>query len=309
MDPAVAYAETVSQNALDYREGYFQDGPQRLHFVEAGNGPLIILYHGFPSYWLSWREQFEAFAPHYRVIAVDGLGAGLSSKPEDLNLYKAEALAAQLDRFAHAIAPNEKFILIGHDWGSVLSLAYAQSRPERLHGVVGMSAPPLNNLLAQLTNNPKQQENSAYMQRFKQTTRADIEATDMATRVAQQSYARLEKSGELSAREIELFHQSVGRIEAVDSGMNWYRANIPSWDDIDDASQWPGADVRLKIPALYIHGKKDPIFRPEVLDAMLEAEPMMEIVRLPGIGHWTSMEKPELSNDAIRTFIEKTQVK
>lgn len=309
MDPAVQYAESVSQFKLNYREGYFEDGPERLHFVEAGNGPLIILYHGFPSYWLSWREQFEAFAPHYRVIAVDGLGAGLSSKPDDLSLYKAEALAAQLDRFAHAVAPDEKFILIGHDWGSVLSLSYAQSRPDRLHGVVGMSAPPMNNLLAQLKNNPKQQANSEYMQRFKHTTRAQIEANRIAQRIARESYARLKTDSELTPREIELFHEVVGQTDAVNSGMNWYRANIPAWDDIDDASQWPGAAIRLKVPALYIHGERDMIFRPEVLDAMLEAEPMMEIVRLPGVGHWTSMEQPELANAAIQQFIEKLQVK
>jgi len=303
VDPTISYAASTSDARLDYREGWFQDGEHRIHFVEAGDGPLILLYHGFPSYWFSWHDQIEFLASDYRVIAVDGLGAGLSSKPEASEAYTVKALAAQLDRLAEALSPGERFVLIGHDWGAPLSFAYAQWRPDRLRGVIGMSAPPLNNLLAQLAASPEQQAISDYMQRFRAITLDAIQANGIAKTVAEQSYAKLAATGELSAREIELFHASVGRAEAVHGGMNWYRANIPPWDEIDDGSQWPSADARLEIPALFIWGEADGIFLPEIIDSLLVTETNLQIARLPGIGHWTPMEQPELANSAIRTFL------
>ena len=80
-----------------FKEGYFDNGKIRLHYAEAGEGPLVIFYHGFPLFWFSFHHQMTALQEKYRVVAVDGLGINLSSKPEDLSLYKLENLAALLD--------------------------------------------------------------------------------------------------------------------------------------------------------------------------------------------------------------------
>lgn len=303
VDPAIIYAERVSPAGLDYKEGWFDDGDNRIHFVAAGQGPLIVLYHGFPSNWLSWRDQIEMLAKEYRVIAVDGLGAGLSSKPREAELYRLEALSSQLDRLIEAVSPGEKFVLIGHDWGSVLALGYAQSRPGRVRAVVGMSAPPLNLLLSHLAISPDQQAISDYMQQFKPITPDMIEARALHIQVAEQSYAKLDERGDLTPEEVSLFHQSVGQVEAVNGGMNWYRANIPAWDEIDDNSKWPGPDVTLEVPSLFIWGDADTLFVPELIDNLRAAEPELTIVRLAGIGHWTSMQNPELANAAITEFL------
>jgi pimeloyl-ACP methyl ester carboxylesterase len=300
-DSAIIYAQSLSH--LDYKEGWFNDGETELHFVEAGSGPLIILYHGFPSYWLSWRDQIEALATTHRVIAVDGLGANLSSKPNTLAPYRVEALAHQIDRFANALSPGEPFVLIGHDWGAALSFAYAQAYPDRLRGVIGMSAPPYNNLLALLATSPEQQAISGYMQRFRNITFEQIKTENMATLIAEQSYAGLAQKAALNEKELALFHSSIGQSDTIDGGMNWYRANIPPWDAIDVDLQWPGADVRLSIPALFIWGEADGIFLPSTIDAMMAAEPKLQIARLPGVGHWTSMEEPALANTAILNFL------
>ncbi len=142
-DPAVTYANANRDGDIAYKQGYFGSGETRLHYVEAGEGPLVILHHGWPSFWYSWFDQMEMLKSNYRVVAVDGLGSGLSAKPHDLEPYKLSALAKQLDDLARHLGGEEKFILIGHDWGSVLTLSYAQAYPERLHKVVGMNAPPL----------------------------------------------------------------------------------------------------------------------------------------------------------------------
>ncbi|MEM9507162.1 MAG: alpha/beta fold hydrolase, partial [Cyanobacteria bacterium P01_E01_bin.35] len=140
-----------------------------LHYVEAGQGPLIILYHGFPSFWYSWFDQMEVLKGQYRVVAVDGLGSGLSAKPQESEPYKLKALSKQLDDLARHLAGDEKYVLIGHDWGSVLALSYAQAYPDRLHKVIGMNAPLLNMFLKFLAQSPEQQNRSAYMTRIKLT--------------------------------------------------------------------------------------------------------------------------------------------
>ncbi len=99
-DAAVAYANRVTRTGFAYREGFFEHEGMRAHYVEAGEGDLVILFHGFPSFWFSFFDQMEALKLHYRVVAVDGLGAGLSDKPGGRALYTVEVLAAQLDAVA-----------------------------------------------------------------------------------------------------------------------------------------------------------------------------------------------------------------
>jgi epoxide hydrolase 4 len=130
-DPAVAHANSISTGAIGYREGYYGSGDTRLHYVEAGRGPLVILYHGFPSFWYSWFDQMEVLKTRYRVVAVDGLGANLSGKPADLAPYRVEALAKQLDGLARHLNGKRRFTLVGHDWGAALAFAYAQAYPAR----------------------------------------------------------------------------------------------------------------------------------------------------------------------------------
>ena len=200
-DPAVSFANANKTGAIGYEEGYFGSGDNRLHYVEAGQGPLIILYHGFPSFWYSWFDQMEVLKGQYRVVAVDGLGSGLSAKPQEPEFYKLKALSKQLDDLARHLAGDERYVLIGHDWGSVLALSYAQAYPDRLHRVIGMNAPPLNMFLKFLAQSSEQQNRSAYMTRIKDTTIEQIRTTDGGKRMAQMGYSNLGRRGDLSAAE------------------------------------------------------------------------------------------------------------
>ena len=152
----------------DYREGYFETGGCRLHYVEAGEGPLVLLYHGFPMFWLSFYPQIEALKAHFRVVAVDGPGVNLSSKPQNIELYKLQNLALQIDELARYFQGDEPFNLVGHDWGGALAWAYAQYYPQRLNKVVSINAPPANQLLELLANSPDQQQRSQYMWNMRQ---------------------------------------------------------------------------------------------------------------------------------------------
>lgn len=304
VDPAVMFANANRVGPIGYREGYFGTGETRMHYVEAGQGPLIILYHGFPSFWYSWFDQMEVLKAQYRVVAVDGLGSGLSAKPQNVEPYKLAALSTQLDDFARHLAGEEKYILIGHDWGSVLALSYAQAFPDRLHKVVGMNAPPLNMFLKFLKDSPEQQKRSTYMTRIKGTTIEQIRATDGGKRLAQLGYSKLAQRGDLNTEEVALFQMAMAEPERAYAMMNWYRANIPAWSDISADDMWPSPDASIDVPALVIWGEQDRVAVPELVEILAGSSPNLKFVSLPGIDHWTSMEQPEEANQVILNFLK-----
>jgi len=302
-DAAVAYANRVTVTDFAYREGYFEHDGVRLHYVEAGEGDLVLLYHGFPSFWFSFFDQMEALKSQYRVVAIDGPGAGLSDKPDDLSVYTVEVLAAQLDALAHHLAGKEKFTLIGHDWGGALALTYAEAYPDRLKGVVGMSAPSYNVFLDLVKSSDEQQARSSYMQRIRETSPEAVVEDPPGERIWSQGYRKLVESGHLTAEEGELFRQALAPAAATNGGFNWYRANMPPPTTITENDFWPAPPARIRPPVLLIVGDDDTTFLRTYVDMMEATADDLSVVILPGIGHWTSMQDPDKSNQAIATFL------
>lgn len=302
-DPAVAYANSHGLGQARYKQRWFGSGETRLHYVEAGKGPLVILYHGFPSNWFSWFDLMETLKGQYRVVAVDGLGAGLSGKPSSLPPYRIDRLGKQLDRLSRHLNGNRRYILIGHDWGAALSMAYAQAYPNRLHAVVGMSAPPYNLFMEMAGNNAEQKERSAYMQRFRTMTLDDVRKSGFAPRFARQVYQGMKDEGHLSADEAALFEASVGMPETMAGGVNWYRANVPDFVGQKKMPQWPKHNRPISVPALIIWGGKDTIFTPAFLDEMPRYASKLSVVRLPEVGHMTPIENSEQSSRRIAAFL------
>lgn len=303
-DPAVVYADANRTRDIGYKEGWFGKGDTRLHYVEAGDGPLVILYHGFPSYWFSWFDQMEALKGSYRVVAVDGLGAGLSAKPERLEPYRIKRLAKQLDALARHLNGNKRFTLVGHDWGAALAFAYAQGYPKRLDAVVGLSAPPYNLFLDIVRNDADQQARSQYMQRFRTLTLDDIHERKLGEQIARSSYAGLVASGALNAQEAALFQASVGNPSTINGGMNWYRANLRDFAAISDKDRWPRHNRPIKVPTLLLWGDADQTFVPTVPEKMRLYAVNLQVKTLQDVGHWASMEQADLANEELRAFLK-----
>jgi epoxide hydrolase 4 len=304
-DPAVVHANSLRQGAIGYEEGWFGSGDTRLHYVESGKGPLIILYHGFPSFWYSWFDQMEMLKTRYRVVAVDGLGAGLSAKPVSPELYRIDRLAAQIDALARHLDGERRFTLIGHDWGAALAFAFAQGYPERLNAVIGMSAPPYNLFLDLVRADPEQQARSRYMQVFQSLTLADIDRRGLGEQIWKQSYQTLIEKGALSKAEGELFRTALADPHAINGGMNWYRANIPPFEKISHTTKWPTHAAKIRAPALLIWGDADQTFVPGFLRRMPAIADSMTIKCIPKVNHWTTMESPAEANAAIAEFLRE----
>lgn len=125
----------------DQLESFVQVGGTRLHIVEQGEGPLVLLVHGFPELWYSWRFQLPAIAEMgYRVVAVDQRGYGRSSKFWNPDAYRLGPLVADIVGLVEALGEKDA-ILIGHDWGAPVVWTAAWRYPEIFRGVLGMSVP------------------------------------------------------------------------------------------------------------------------------------------------------------------------
>ena len=115
---------------IELREGYAEVGDQSLHYVEAGDGPLVVLLHGFPEFWFGWRLQIAPLAAAgFRVVAPDTRGYNLSSKPEGFEAYAVDLLAADIRGLIGELGA-ESALLVGHDWGGSIAWTTAMNHPE-----------------------------------------------------------------------------------------------------------------------------------------------------------------------------------
>ncbi|MCX2932537.1 alpha/beta hydrolase [Mycobacterium sp. CVI_P3] len=113
----------------------------RIHAVEEGEGPLVILVHGFPESWYSWRHQIPALAAAgYRVLAIDQRGFGRSSKFRVNSAYRIDKVVADIEALLDAYGERQA-VVVGHDWGAPVAWTFAWLHPERCRGVVGVSVP------------------------------------------------------------------------------------------------------------------------------------------------------------------------
>src|SRR5262249_14742440 len=125
-----AFTSMMPDGRLELRDGYTEVGDVKLHSVEAGDGPLIVLLHGFPEFWFGWRLQIAPLvAAGFRVVAPDTRGYNLSSKPEGFEAYAVDLLAADI-RGLIAELGSESALLVGHDWGGTIAWTTAMNHPE-----------------------------------------------------------------------------------------------------------------------------------------------------------------------------------
>ncbi|GAB5454702.1 MAG: alpha/beta hydrolase [Henriciella sp.] len=306
-DPALEYANRNVDDGLYFSEGYFAHNGHKLHYVEAGEGDLVILYHGFPSFWFSFYDQAVALKRDYRVVVVDGLGAGLSDKPDDLSAYKLSALIEHVDALAHHLNGDVPITLIGHDWGGALALAFAESKPDRLNAVVAMNAPSFNVFLELLRSNEQQQKTSTYMAVMSKTSSQSVRDNPPGDGIWKSAYGGLLGRGELTQEEYELFGLALRPASATNGGFNWYRANVPLPDQIRDADFFPVPPREITVPALLIWGTEDRAFVPEFIPMLSDASRDLEVVTIEGANHWTLMSHSAETTAAIQSFLSRTE--
>jgi pimeloyl-ACP methyl ester carboxylesterase len=319
--PAAGLAPGVSHRYLDA-------GGLRMHIAEAGTGPLVLLLHGFPECWYSWRHQLSALAQAgYHAVAPDQRGYCRTGGPAPPDQYTILHLTGDVIALLDALG-EQQAVVAGHDWGAPVAWHTALLRPDRVRGVIGLSVPYRPRGSRQPTAVMRSSIGDGYyMLYFQQPGVADAElAAD-----PRQTFTRIlwAASGEappwlplvlpggglldtiaeppalppwLTSADIEVFVAEYSGA-GFTGPLNWYRNVDRSWEL---TAAWHHAPVT--VPALYIAGDRDLVLTaaggPAVLPSLRESAPRLrKPVLLSGCGHWTQQERPEEVSQAMIGFI------
>ena len=139
--PTAGTGHAQAMNGTFVKHRYISSSGHRIHLAEAGEGPLVVLIHGFPESWYSWRHQLADLADAgYRAVALDVRGYGRSAAPADIEAYAMTALVGDVIAVIDDAGP-EPAAVVGHDWGAPIAWNTALLRPDRVRGVAGLSVP------------------------------------------------------------------------------------------------------------------------------------------------------------------------
>ncbi|MGH9902498.1 MAG: alpha/beta fold hydrolase, partial [Pyrinomonadaceae bacterium] len=208
------------------RHGYAQVGEVRLHYAERGDGArLVLLLHGFPECWYSWRHQLAALGDEYRVVAVDMRGYNLSSKPERVKDYRIDALVDDVLGLVRHFGAREAAI-VGHDWGAAVAWAVAQRYPEYVWKLAALQVPPLAAWKANITL--RQALRSWYMLFFQLPLVPEwwISANDFAA--LERMFKRTARRGTFTDTDVAVYKAAMREPGALTGAINYYRANLAS---------------------------------------------------------------------------------
>lgn len=256
------------------KEGFADSGGVKIHYVTAGEGPLVVLIHGFPDFWYTWRAQMPTLAKRFQVVAIDQRGYNQSDRPDGVENYAMEKLTGDVEAVIKHLG-KDKAILVGHDWGGLVGWTLAMRKPELVDRLVVLNLPHPRGLFRELARNPDQQKASQYARDFQQP-----DAAKGLNPRALSSWVRDD-----AAREIYLkaFEQS-----STEAMLNYYKANFPR-----EPYQEPAADAfpPVKCPTLMIHGLQDPALLPGALnDTWRWVDAEFTLVTIPQAGHFVQQD-------------------
>lgn len=269
-------------------------GGVRLHYVEAGEGPLVVLLHGFPEFWYGWRRQIPALAEAgFRAVAPDMRGYNLSDKPEGVDAYRVERLVEDVAGLVRHLGA-ERAHLVGHDWGGVVAWYFAMLRPELLDRLVVVNAPHPA-AFAREIRRPDQMLASAYAAFFQLPAlpEAVLRAGGFALleRVFRAGPAR---PGAFTDADVERYKEALGRPGALTAALNYYRASV----------RRRRPEVRpVAAPTLLVWGEKDPHLVVRLAEGLEEWVPGIRVERLPGASHWVAADEPERLSRLLAGFL------
>ncbi|SRR6266516_103860 len=309
--------------------GYAEVNGIRLHYAESGSGDdLVILLHGFPEFWYSWRHQLTALGNRYHVVAPDMRGYNLSDKPPRIADYRIDLLVEDviglIDHFG-----ADKAALVGHDWGAGVAWAVAQKYPKRLRRLAILQVPPVATWRANIT--PRQLLRSWYAFFFQLPSipewRISRKNSIALERLFKETVARKDT---FSDGDIEIYKEALRWPGALTAAINYYRANVvrlmsrgnaakqarPQSDELSviqrgeaqrdepQRNETTRRGGRIRVPTLFIFGEQDFAILPATVrgvEKYIDA-PYRE-VRIADSGHWVQNEAAAEVNAALLDFL------
>jgi pimeloyl-ACP methyl ester carboxylesterase len=304
----------------------------RLHIAEQGEGPTVVLCHGFPELWYSWRHQLRALAEAgYHAVAPDMRGYGQTDAPQEIDRYTLLHLVGDMIGLLDALGVA-RAVIAGHDWGAPVAWTAAQLRPDRFPAVIALSVPFLSRGSARPTTVMPQTEDAIWYQLYFQEPGVaeaefdpNVRAVFRVSRILisgdappgtppfgmvprQRSPFRwtaaptLPLPAWLSEADVDFYTAEFTRT-GFRGGLNWYRNIDRNWELLA-----PFDGLPVSVPALFIAGDRDPVVKFPGMDRHIADLPkfvpqLRGSIMLPGCGHITQEERPAAVSAAMIDFL------
>lgn len=274
--PAVLLAATSAAAQDGGEEGYADSNGVKIHYVTQGKGPLVIMIHGFPDYWYTWRDQMPALAKHFQVVAIDQRGYNKSDQPKGVENYQLDKLVEDVLAVIRHFK-QEKAILVGHDWGGIVAWTFAMKHPQKIDRLIILNLPHPKGLVRELANNPEQQKNSQYAR--------DFQAEDAAKKLMPELLVFWVTEPEARNHYLEAMRRS-----SMEGMLAYYKANYPKAPYKTDQEFPP-----VRCPVLMFHGLKDSYLLPGALnDTWKWITRDLTLVTIPDAGHFVHRDAAKL---------------
>jgi pimeloyl-ACP methyl ester carboxylesterase len=309
----------------------------RMHIAEQGEGPAVILCHGFPESWYSWRHQLPALAAAgFHAVAPDMRGYGQTDQPQAIEQYTLLHLVGDIVGLIEALGA-ESAVIVGHDWGAPVAWHAALLRPDRVRAVIALSVPFRPRGRVRPTTVMPQTDDGLFYQLYFQepgvaeaelerdvrrslrcllyTASGDLPRGDAAFPDADRVGLVPRRGGLLSSlvepsalpawlseADLDFYTKEFTRT-GFRGGLNWYRNIDRSWELLA-----PFAGARVTVPALYVAGDRDLVVAFRGMDQLIPnlktfVPQLRRTIMLPGCGHWTQQERPREVTAAMLDFL------
>ena len=288
-------SESFSQSILEkVKHGYVENNGVKIHYAAIGSGTLIVMLHGFPDFWYTWKEQMETLSDNYKVVAIDLRGYNRSDKPKGVENYKMKFLIGDVVAVIKSFS-NEKAVVIGHDWGGAIAWQVAMWHPELVEKLIVLSTPHPNGLIRELKNNADQQKNSGYATDFqKEDAHKNLTAEDLASWV---------KDADDRTIYIAAFERS--DFEAM---LNYYKASFPKKnpDSTKTVPNPPKQQKKVLCPTLAIFGLEDKALLPSGWNGTWDwIDSDFTLVSIPGAGHFVHHDAGKFVTNTIKLWLTR----
>ncbi len=268
----------------------------KLHYVTQGEGPLMVLLHGFPEFWYSWRYQIPEFAQAYKVVAVDLRGYNESEKPKELSAYSLKELVLDVKGLIEGLG-YDQCVLVGHDWGGAIAWSFAYTYPQMLSQLIVLNLPhPTKFKQGLWTVNQLQKSWYIFFFQLPFFPELWLQADDY--RVIGELFAKMAvDKNTFTQADLDTYKDAAAKRGALTAMVNYYRNLFPSFLT---TQQTQGL---LNVPTLMIWGENDLALGQELTYGTEEYVRDFQIRYIPNCSHWVQQERPELVNQYMWEFL------
>ena len=271
----------------------------RLHCVVQGEGKLVVLLHGFPEFWYSWRHQIPALAKHFKVVVPDLRGYNDSDKPK--GGYDLDTLSADIGGLVQSLGYLKAHV-VGHDWGGAIAWNLAQKFPTMLDRLAVLNAPHPYRLMQELGSNLDQLRRSWYLLAFQVPALPEWLIQQNLPNIVKTLFQdQAVRKGAFTQIDTELYQAALEKPGALSAVLGSYRQLLSpqTW-----LANWGRSPLPITVPTLVLWGEDDVFFPPKLMEGMdsLVTAPL-QLKLLSHCGHWVQQEAPQTVNRELLDFL------